>query len=338
MFLSIIMPTYKTPTKYVKRMINSIKKQTSTNYELIIVDDGSGSDYCEELEKLCCEIDEGIRLIRSEHKGVSATRNIGIECAQGEYISFVDADDTVSLGFVKEAYDYIQKYNADIIYGCLEMDGNDCKQSDDKIKLFHEKEIEEVAKCLINIRPREETYRVLGSPCARIYRSSLVKQIGFVEGLGYCEDFIFNREVLQRTNLVMIVPNVWYHYYMNDFSAMNKKVKENYFEMARPYWDELYRLNSGISQEMHDGVCEMSLRLYYSAVIEGILNRDISIEQKISEMKEIADHKLFQQSISELKFSSKYLSLSRKLELILLKTKCFFLLYKLIELNRKEKK
>ncbi len=338
MFLSIIMPTYKTPIKYVERMINSIIEQTVKDFELIVIDDGSGEEYFCQLQQICdIEKDINIQLIKGEHQGVSSTRNIGIEKARGKYIAFVDADDTVSPCFVEEAREYTENYRADIVFGCLQMDGNECVQSGGKIEVFQNNDICEVVKSLVNIRPRKINYRILGSPCARVYRSDIVKNVCFTPGLGYCEDFIFNRKILNCVNKVIVVPDVWYHYYINDFSAMNKKVKENYFEMVEPYWDELYLLNNKDNPELNDGLYEMSLRLYYSSIIEGVLYKRTTREEKIEEMKSIANHKLFQQAIDGLKITSRYLSPSRKLELILLKSNNFGLLYKLIEVNRRNK-
>ena len=92
--ISIIIPVYNLRGK-LERCINSVLQQTVINYELILVDDGStdGSD------KICDEFagkDSRIKVFHKENAGVSSARNLGLDNAYGEYITFVDGDDYIS--------------------------------------------------------------------------------------------------------------------------------------------------------------------------------------------------------------------------------------------------
>ena len=91
--LSVIIPVYKTE-KYLNRCIESVLNQTFTDFECILVDDGS-PDNC---GKICDEYakkDKRIRVIHKENGGLSDARNAGIEASKGEYLSFIDSDDWV---------------------------------------------------------------------------------------------------------------------------------------------------------------------------------------------------------------------------------------------------
>ena len=93
--ITVIVPVYNTK-KFLKRCIMSIMNQSYSNLEIIIINDGStdGSEkICNELEKA----DERIRVIHQKNNGIAATRNIGIENATGQYISFVDSDDYLAV-------------------------------------------------------------------------------------------------------------------------------------------------------------------------------------------------------------------------------------------------
>jgi len=86
--LSIILPFYNAE-KHIERAINSVLKQRFKDWELICIDDGSTDDTLKIVEKY----GDKIRIIKSSHKGVAATRNIGVAAATGTFITYLDADD-----------------------------------------------------------------------------------------------------------------------------------------------------------------------------------------------------------------------------------------------------
>lgn len=110
--ISIVMPLYN-KEKYVGKAICSIMEQTFSDFELIIVDDGS----TDESLVICSRfstIDERIRIISTKNGGVSRARNIGLRAAIGEYVLFVDSDDYIGKYFLES----FAKTN-----GCLVMGG-----------------------------------------------------------------------------------------------------------------------------------------------------------------------------------------------------------------------
>ena len=96
MKLSIIVPVYKV-RRHLQRCIESILQQTYTDYELILVDDGSPDNCGAICERYAQECDK-VKVIHKKNGGLSSARNAGIAVAQGEYITFVDGDDTVASG------------------------------------------------------------------------------------------------------------------------------------------------------------------------------------------------------------------------------------------------
>ena len=96
MKLSIIIPVYKA-RRYLQRCIESILQQTYTDYELILVDDGSPDNSGAICERYAQECDK-VKVIHKKNGGLSSARNAGIAAARGEYITFVDGDDTVASG------------------------------------------------------------------------------------------------------------------------------------------------------------------------------------------------------------------------------------------------
>lgn len=96
MKLSIIVPVYKI-RRYLQRCIESILQQTYTDYELILVDDGSPDGCGSVCDRFALECDK-VKVIHKKNGGLSSARNAGIAAAKGEYITFVDGDDTIASG------------------------------------------------------------------------------------------------------------------------------------------------------------------------------------------------------------------------------------------------
>lgn len=115
MLFSIIIPSYnKAP--YLSKAIQSVLSQTFTDYELIIVDDGSKDDSAEIAAK-AIESRPNCRLIKQENAGVSVARNNGVAASQGEYLCFLDADDWWAPTFLEEMAKLIAEFPVAGIYG-----------------------------------------------------------------------------------------------------------------------------------------------------------------------------------------------------------------------------
>lgn len=96
--ISIIVPVYNVE-KYLRRCIDSILAQTFTDFELLLIDDGS-KDYSGAICDEYAEKDNRIRVFHKENGGVSSARNMGIDNAKGDRFSFVDADERVAMDFL----------------------------------------------------------------------------------------------------------------------------------------------------------------------------------------------------------------------------------------------
>lgn len=108
--VSIIVPIYRVEP-YLRRCVESLRKQSYENIEIILVDDGS-PDACPVICDEYAEMDDRIRVIHRENGGLSAARNTGIEAARGEYLSFVDSDDYVTEDFIESLYELLQESGA----------------------------------------------------------------------------------------------------------------------------------------------------------------------------------------------------------------------------------
>lgn len=112
LLVSVIVPIYNVE-KYLHQCVNSIIKQTYTNIEIILVDDGSPDNcpaICDDYKRL----DSRIKVIHKANGGLSDARNVGTEMAQGEYVTYVDSDDWIDRNYVKTLLELAIRYNAEM--------------------------------------------------------------------------------------------------------------------------------------------------------------------------------------------------------------------------------
>ena len=114
MKVSIITPCYNA-APYIAATISSVQQQTLSDWEMIIVDDGSTDNSVEIIQKII-EGDYRIRLIQKENGGSASARNMGLEMAQGEFIQFLDADDTIDQRKLEKQCKIMDKLQLDVTY------------------------------------------------------------------------------------------------------------------------------------------------------------------------------------------------------------------------------
>ena len=111
--ISIIVPVYNVE-KYIHRCIDSILAQTFTDFELILVDDGS-PDNCPAICDEYAKKDSRVRVIHKPNGGVSSARNAGVDAARGEYVAFVDSDDWITFNCMEKMVAACEENHADMV-------------------------------------------------------------------------------------------------------------------------------------------------------------------------------------------------------------------------------
>ena len=111
--VSIIVPVYKVEP-YLERCMESLRNQTLSDLEIILVDDGS-PDRCGEMCDAFAELDPRVRVVHKQNGGLSSARNAGLFIAQGQYIGFVDSDDTVDPDMYRSMLEVAQREKVDFV-------------------------------------------------------------------------------------------------------------------------------------------------------------------------------------------------------------------------------
>ncbi|WP_443689030.1 glycosyltransferase family 2 protein, partial [Paraprevotella xylaniphila] len=117
--VSIIMPVYNTGN-IITNTLDSILSQSYTNFELIIVDDGS-TDTSGHICSTYAAKDKRIRLIRQQNKGICKARNVGIQLAKGKYLAFCDHDDIYHTSLLETTVKYAEDFNLEVIKYSVEI-------------------------------------------------------------------------------------------------------------------------------------------------------------------------------------------------------------------------
>jgi len=217
--LSIIIPVYN-KEQFLENCFNSIFEQTFKDFELILINDGStdGSG------KICDDFkmkDDRIKVFHQENKGVSATRNLGIELSSGDYIGFIDADDEIEKDMYELLIRNIIDSNSDI---------SACRM---KVTFPNKTAIPHTSSS-IKIYDNEQALRLnlLGefdrSANNKIYKSSLISDIKF-SGSIY-EDILFTCKAFLLAKQTISEDTIKYNYIVRDNSVSISKFNPKYFQ------------------------------------------------------------------------------------------------------------
>lgn len=215
--ISIIVPVYKVE-KYLDRCIESIRKQTFKDFEVILVDDGS-PDRCPELCDAWSRRDSRIRVIHKENGGLSSARNAGLEAARGSYIGFVDSDDWVAEDIYELLYGLMAESDADYasVGMCITKTERQNKlQPDPQKRVLLQNEL---FMDFFRVSDSEIHYCV----CDKLFKRKVLDKVRFWEGMRFEDiDFIFN--VLQNSKKGVYSNQVKYFWFYNENSITRSRL------------------------------------------------------------------------------------------------------------------
>ena len=202
--VSIILPCHN-DLSYLETTLKSITSQTFTNFELLIVDDGSIDETQTRLRGMIAA-DTRLRYIRRAHGGVGAARNTGIDQACGRYLSFVDADDLLHPAFLHTLVSTAESSKADIVQCYMHSftDGHPCTFPQTYTVANRFMNGPEALQQLL-------TGELPSGVCNRLYRKDIISNCRFMEGCLY-EDLEFSVRLLPKLSKLQIVPLALYGY------------------------------------------------------------------------------------------------------------------------------
>lgn len=209
--ISIIVPIYKAE-KFIRRCLDSLLAQTHTNWETILVNDGSPDNsgvICNEYAAK----DKRFKVIHQNNGGVSVARQTGLDNATGDYIIHCDPDDWIEPDMLEAMLAKAQEEDADMVICDIN------EEREDRTTLYSQYfptpiNAKEVQARIINDQ-------IFGSLCNKLVKSCYVKCIKFYPtDISYCEDTLFNIRVLSQDIKAVHIPKAFYHYDLTNTSSI----------------------------------------------------------------------------------------------------------------------
>ena len=213
--VSVIVPIYNVE-EYLEECLESIRNQTYTNIEVILVNDGSTDGSIEICERFCQQ-DNRFKLVTQENQGLSAARNRGVKESIGEYIMFVDSDDVVNENIVEVLFFYMNS-DVDIVECQITRCKDELVENKPTRIMFKGESTEAILKSI-------EFKEVKFCAFTKLYRRELVEKVPFLEGYIY-EDVYTGMNYLKYIRKMVAVDLKGYYYRVRPNSIMTKSFNE----------------------------------------------------------------------------------------------------------------
>lgn len=338
--ISVIVPVYNAEN-YLHRCVDSIRNQTYTNLEIILVDDGS-PDAC---PKICDEIKEQdirVKVIHKSNAGQGLARNDGLDIATGSYVTFVDSDDWIGPDHVENLYNALVSENADASLGNhirVTADGNSYPRMLPLVEGVYDKDriTDEIILPLIGAdagNPRD--ILINSSVSMNLYSMKVIKEhnIRFIsERYAVAEDFYFNVDFFCHTQRIVYTKEKGYYYFQN-LQSTCEKYNPKRFERTLNYYDEICKRveNYGLKDKVEHRI-ERSFIMKIRVAVRHIVLSDLTYKEKISSIKEILEHNTVNTVLTQYPLDTFVFSM--RLLLVRMKKKDAVAVYRLMRLREK---
>lgn len=296
MLVSVIIPVYNAE-KHLKKCIESLLIQTLQSCEFIFINDGS-TDKSQSIIEDFQKTDTRIILINQENQGVSVARNNGLQIAKGDYIGFVDADDTVLPNYFQALLEIAQQENVDIVISRYFINQKGKQQVSQTIfpenKVLHSDFIQK------KIIPHCIQTENLNAIWNKLFQRQLIQKnsIRFPIGVALGEDGWFNIQAFQHANSIYFTNYMGYTYFEIEGSATKDFKSKNYFERILEEYNQDYAVFENTSLDS-ESITKLKA--------EKCINKTISLlheyakpgfEESFRKVSEVLNNATFQQILA----------------------------------------
>lgn len=285
--LSVVVPVYNVE-KYLKKCVDSILNQEDAEYELLLVDDGSTDESGLLCDKIKAEYtNQNIQVIHQKNKGLGGARNTGIQASNGEYLFFIDSDDTVTPGCFKELLAFLENHpETDIL-------AFDIKKVNENGNEICEIPAMQTKDADASIYEKKELLLTDHSACNKVIRKSLFieNKIYFPERLWF-EDLATIVKLYPHAKKISYIPKAFYIYLQRTDSIMNSTQCDKNIDMLTAYDMVLqYFKEKGLFEKFYSELEYLAaLHVYYLSSVR-VLN--IDSHHKLLDMYREYVHKEF---------------------------------------------
>ena len=214
--ISIVIPVYNTE-KYLKECLESVINQTFTDWEGILVNDGS-TDSSGKILNEYAKKDSRFSIVTQKNQGLSMARNNGQKKATGDYIYFLDSDDLMHPQLLEISFFYAEKFNADMVsFAFFKSD----KEKLDLSFIDKEKIAFKVTDNPVFLGTHKEKWRIHFNTWAKLFKKEILNNIEFIKGIRY-EDYPHTFQVMAKNPKTVVLQSKLYYYRKNENSISNQ--------------------------------------------------------------------------------------------------------------------
>ena len=297
--VSVIVPVYKVPSEYLRACLDSLLVQTLQECEFILVSDGAPKAECSICDEYVTK-DERFKFYRRNHAGVSATRNYGIEQAQGEYITFVDSDDWIDPDSCSNSYKYAKETESDIVlWEAAQNNNGNIKCAYFSNSPINKLSVEQVEAIISNIIYTTSLhYNSASLVSCKLFKKDLIIQnnIRYPEKLTLSEDRVFNISAYRNAKKISYLNSVMYFYRIHNQSASHKYISEAFEE----YCKFIQFLDKKTIERHANAIHNEIIRVYFISWSSCYMHKDNPnpFNQRIHQIKQNTESSPFQNAIS----------------------------------------
>lgn len=308
--ISVIVPCYNAQ-EYLIQCVESIRNQTYSNLEIILVDDGSTDktpEMCDELARR----DERVKVFHKHNEGVSQARNTGLAVALGEYVMFIDSDDWIDLETCERALCAAKSVNADVAIWSYVREFS-CGQKPKLIlgeeqRFYDKSSIGELHRRLVGLTDAElatpEHADSLVTVWGKLYRRTIIRNIKFLDisEIG-TEDVYYNVLAFGKAETAVYIPQCYNHYRKTNEKSLSTAYTRRIFER----WKNLYvkiqkyldenKLPESYYDALRNRICFGIIGLGTNLAQSGESTRHI-----LSELNAVLSDPVYREAINRLEF------------------------------------
>lgn len=209
--ISIIVPVYN-KSEYLRTMLDSVLNQSFSDFEIILIDDGS-TDGSERIADEYQQKDSRVKVKHIKNEGVSHARNVGLDVAKGEYITFIDSDDTVAEDYLLNMYRLAEENSVPIVIcGIIKLWPD---QFDKEVILPPYRGRKEMRDIINEFASVQKQTGIYGFCAAKIVSRELIGSNRFDEKVVLAEDFDFYLKLYRQIHSIYFTDYAGYYYVQN---------------------------------------------------------------------------------------------------------------------------
>lgn len=297
--ISIVIPVYNAQN-VLQACVDSILRQNFSNWELLLVDDGSRDSSPALCDRLA-EQNPKIRVFHKENGGVSSARNLGIRKARGAYLLFVDSDDTLAPGALEKLQETAERTQAELVVcGFTYLVETSGKTVDNVPKSFFCGGGEAYLRDRFLSDFKQEFFN---PPWNKLIRRSLLTEnaVYFGEAFSICEDMAFSMQVLEKCRRICVIPESLYIYHYKEADNLVSRFHANYYEALLYFRDCTWQCfrKYGAGQELYEEINTYFVGKSLMFLHKIYRESGYEWEQKFAELERIGNSQSLQSALRE---------------------------------------